>query len=332
MSIRKNTNETTKKNITPTTKRKDSGSFLVRLRSVLDLAEKDGLSHVVSWQPHGRAFKIHNRKLFCSQLLPTCMDSERYGAFQRVLRRWGFFLMKNGKDEGAYFHRLFVRSDPSLCRGWTPQQMRDAMPDTVKEPNFYAGEQVEDDDSALKLSHKKRDREELNKADLQDDQEARKILPASSSPGTGVENQGGCRASTTPTNPPAPYFLVNYIHDREHVPGLMFPWKLHQMLDDAESDPEIRENVVSWQPDGVSFTIRDKDELVAKVLRRYFQESTWDEFMKNLSAWGFVKFTSGPQKGAYIHRLLIRGKRGLCKQMRVNGKTVRLDEAPLKKA
>jgi hypothetical protein len=114
---------------------------------------------------------------------------------------------------------------------------------------------------------------------------------------------------------------MNQVHQQGYVPGLLFPWELHDMLDDAEQMDETRK-IVSWQPDGVSFTIRDRDLFVSKILPQFFSETTWDEFIHILSNWGFVRFTSGPQRGAFIHRLLVRGKRALCKQMRIYGKTV----------
>jgi len=105
---------------------------------------------------------------------------------------------------------------------------------------------------------------------------------------------------------------------------LLFPWKLHDMLDDTERNEELKKNVVSWQPDGVSFAIHDKERFVNEVVPRYFEKTTFgmEGFIKVLSSWGFVQFTTGVQKGAFIHRLLVKGKRSICKQMRVNGKTV----------
>jgi len=105
---------------------------------------------------------------------------------------------------------------------------------------------------------------------------------------------------------------------------LLFPWKLHDMLDDTDHDEDLKTNVVSWQPDGVSFAIHDDERFVKEVVPRYFEKTTWEleGFLKVLSSWGFVQFTTGAQKGAFIHRLLVKGKRSICKQMRVNGKTV----------
>ena len=46
-------------------------TFPCMLFRMLLEAETNGLQHVVSWQPHGRAFKVHDRSLFVKQLLPT---------------------------------------------------------------------------------------------------------------------------------------------------------------------------------------------------------------------------------------------------------------------
>ena len=44
--------------------------FPVKLHHVLGELEKDGLSHIVSWQPHGRCFLVHKRKAFVKRILP----------------------------------------------------------------------------------------------------------------------------------------------------------------------------------------------------------------------------------------------------------------------
>jgi len=104
---------------------------------------------------------------------------------------------------------------------------------------------------------------------------------------------------------------------------LLFPWKLHDMLDDTDHDEDLKRNVVSWQPDGVSFAIHDQDRFIKEVVPRYFEKTTWEleDFLRVLSSWGIVQITTGAT-GAFIHRLLVKGKRSICKQMRVNGKTV----------
>jgi hypothetical protein len=119
-------------------------------------------------------------------------------------------------------------------------------------------------------------------------------------------------------------FTLNEDFKEKAIPDLLFPWKLHDMLDDTERSEDLKTNVVSWQADGVSFNIHNKERFVAEVIPKYFEKvpKEWDCFLNILSSWGFVRFTSGTQKGAFIHRLLVKGKRSICKQMRINGKTV----------
>jgi hypothetical protein len=49
---------------------KKDKNFPVRLHYVLSEMEKDGLQHIVSWQPHGRCFIVHDQKLFAKSVLP----------------------------------------------------------------------------------------------------------------------------------------------------------------------------------------------------------------------------------------------------------------------
>lgn len=47
-----------------------SETFPGKLFRVLGEAEEAGLSHIVAWMPHGRAFRVNDRKLFVEVLLP----------------------------------------------------------------------------------------------------------------------------------------------------------------------------------------------------------------------------------------------------------------------
>jgi hypothetical protein len=44
--------------------------FPVRLHYMLSEMEKDGLEHIVSWQPHGRCFVIHDPDALQERCLP----------------------------------------------------------------------------------------------------------------------------------------------------------------------------------------------------------------------------------------------------------------------
>lgn len=45
-------------------------SFPVRLHYMLSDLEKEGLSHIASWQPHGRCFAVHDHEAFEERILP----------------------------------------------------------------------------------------------------------------------------------------------------------------------------------------------------------------------------------------------------------------------
>jgi hypothetical protein len=108
---------------------------------MLDDAPRYGHQLVVSWLPHGKAFLIHDRPFFASNIMPFYFKS-KFTSFRQLLRNHGFAQMGgNGWDEGSYYHKVFIRDDPSLCRGLTQQQMKEAMPDWIpasEEPDFYS--------------------------------------------------------------------------------------------------------------------------------------------------------------------------------------------------
>lgn len=45
-------------------------TFPVKLHYMLSEIEKDGLAHIISWQPHGRCFIVHKTVEFEKKLLP----------------------------------------------------------------------------------------------------------------------------------------------------------------------------------------------------------------------------------------------------------------------
>lgn len=45
-------------------------AFPLKLHSVLEQVEMDGLAHVVSWQPHGRCFVVHKPQEFVDHVMP----------------------------------------------------------------------------------------------------------------------------------------------------------------------------------------------------------------------------------------------------------------------
>ena len=82
---------------------------------LLKQSDTSGYSHIISWLPHGRAFKIHNDKLFKKHVLSKYFES-KFESFKRQLYVYGFKkLGKRNTDAGAYFHEHFIRSHKELC-------------------------------------------------------------------------------------------------------------------------------------------------------------------------------------------------------------------------
>ena len=45
-------------------------AFPERLHDMLSAVEKEGLTEIVSWQPHGRCFIVHEKKEFIADVMP----------------------------------------------------------------------------------------------------------------------------------------------------------------------------------------------------------------------------------------------------------------------
>lgn len=78
-----------------------------------------------------------------------------------------------------------------------------------------------------------------------------------------------------------------------------FPIRLHQMLAEVESDGLTE--IVSWQPDGTSFKVHKQAAFVEKVLPRYFSQTKYRSFQRQLNHYGFERITKGAFEGSYRH-------------------------------
>jgi HSF-type DNA-binding len=76
-------------------------AFPLKLHAVLDQVEADGLAHVISWQPHGRAFVIHKPKEFTDHVMPKYFRQSKLTSFQRQLNLYGFSRLTRGGDAGG---------------------------------------------------------------------------------------------------------------------------------------------------------------------------------------------------------------------------------------
>lgn len=103
-------------------------------------------------------------------------------------------------------------------------------------------------------------------------------------------------------------------------PATSFLFKLHNMLENTSRDHLCR--VVSWQPHGRCFVIREPKSFSALVLTRYFNLNKLTSFQRQLNLYGFSRITHGKDAGGYYHELFLREKAFLCSRihrMRVKG-------------
>jgi len=121
--------------------------FPVLLHRLMEDAEAKGFSHIVSWQPHGRAFLIRDPKVFVADVLPKYFKHSKLSSFQRQLSLYGFVrLTSDGPDRGAYYHECFLRFRPFLCARIQRTRVKGTWVRTSSspesEPNFYLMEPV----------------------------------------------------------------------------------------------------------------------------------------------------------------------------------------------
>jgi hypothetical protein len=104
-----------------------------------------------------------------------------------------------------------------------------------------------------------------------------------------------------------------------------FPIRLHTMLSDAEANGQT--DIISWQPHGKCFLVRDTEQFVEKLLPKYFNQHKWSSFQRQLNLYSFERITAGIDRGAYYHPKFIREDPSLCHSIvrtKVKGTKVRV--------
>uniref|UniRef100_A0A7S2YLZ9 HSF-type DNA-binding domain-containing protein n=1 Tax=Entomoneis paludosa TaxID=265537 RepID=A0A7S2YLZ9_9STRA len=116
-------------------------AFPLKLHAILDQVEQDGLAHVISWQAHGRCFVIHQPKEFVDNVMPKYFRQTKLTSFQRQLNLYGFCRLTRGADSGGYYHELFLRGKPFLCKRMIRTKVKGtkfkAASSPDQEPDFY---------------------------------------------------------------------------------------------------------------------------------------------------------------------------------------------------
>jgi len=87
--------------------------FPEKLHRIIRDAEANGRDDVVSFLPHGRAFRVHDMHRFSDEFLAGYFsDDYRWSSFTRQLQLYGFIRILSGRDTDAYYHEV-NGSDPS---------------------------------------------------------------------------------------------------------------------------------------------------------------------------------------------------------------------------
>jgi hypothetical protein len=116
--------------------------FPLKLHRMLATVEEAGLSGAVSWKTHGRAFQVNHVNQFVQTILPKFFRQTKLTSFQRQLNLYGFRRIIHGTDSGAYYHELFLRGKPFLCRAMVRTKVKGksrlrASDLAGTEPDFY---------------------------------------------------------------------------------------------------------------------------------------------------------------------------------------------------
>ena len=64
--------------------------FPGKLYELLEAVDDLGLSHVVSWLPGGRSFRVKDPTQFMDLVVPQFFNAKKYRSFQRQLNLWDF--------------------------------------------------------------------------------------------------------------------------------------------------------------------------------------------------------------------------------------------------
>jgi HSF-type DNA-binding len=114
--------------------------FPLKLHEMLSTVASTGEDSIVSWQPHGRCFVVHDPKAFVA-LLPGYFKLSKLASFQRQLNLYGFQRLTRGRDKGGYYHELFLRGRVFLSHSIQRVKVKGtgvrARSNPDQEPNFW---------------------------------------------------------------------------------------------------------------------------------------------------------------------------------------------------
>lgn len=90
--------------------------FPEKLMRLLQEVEKAGQGDIISFINNGRGFAIHKPDAFFKTIVPLYFRHSRLSSFKRQLNLYGFEQINIGPYRGGYYHEMFNRDQPELCR------------------------------------------------------------------------------------------------------------------------------------------------------------------------------------------------------------------------
>ena len=113
-------------------------NFPAQLHKILSLPE---FSHIISWMPHGRSWRVLKPKLFKEiVMLKYFSHQSKYSSFTRQVNAWNFRRITRGPDRFTYYHMFFIRDFPQEA-----MKMTRGVSDDTCESQFMMSDQSEHD-------------------------------------------------------------------------------------------------------------------------------------------------------------------------------------------
>jgi hypothetical protein len=102
---------------------------------------KVGDESIVSWQPHGKAFRVHLPEVFARTVMPRYfLKHTKYKSFLRQLHLYGFQRIGKGRDRGAYFHSMFIQNKKSMSLQMSCQKIKGQRSSNAVVHHYAAGD------------------------------------------------------------------------------------------------------------------------------------------------------------------------------------------------
>lgn len=121
--------------LTPLTPPGRVPNFPAKMHAIMS---RPDLADVICWMDHGRSWKVLKPREFEIRVIPIYFEHAKFSSFIRQANGWGFRRITAGRDRNSYYHPLFLRSLPHLCKKMKrPGVSKKLAADPEHEPDLY---------------------------------------------------------------------------------------------------------------------------------------------------------------------------------------------------